>query len=405
MSYLRRIQAELQDTNLDAFSRLRVSNPDTVFDSTFLWDLQPFIFQQVTASGGTIAHEHDVSSAALSVTTTTNSSAILQQKEYNLYIPGKSQLVFMTQVLGTATANVRKRVGYFDDDNGIFLEQNGITDVAFTVRTNTSGSPSDASRVVQGDWNLDTLDGNGPSGITLNLALCSILVIDFQWLGMGRVRVGFDIGGQIVFCHEFLHANVLSVPYMKMGNLPIRWEIINLSASAATMYATCAAVISEGGGDKASFQQFAYDRPVISAADGVATYAFSIRTATTFESHTPRFPVHPIEYQCLVTGNFPVRVEIYYGTTIGGAPSWTAANSQSVIQIDTAGTPSGGYKVTSFNAAASNQTKTSNVQKATMRFPICLDKAGTGFNILTVYVTGVGGASNCYPGITWQEFR
>lgn len=47
------IDVQLGDSaNLDGFSRLRTSDPDTVFDSTFQYDLQPLLYEQVTANGG-----------------------------------------------------------------------------------------------------------------------------------------------------------------------------------------------------------------------------------------------------------------------------------------------------------------------------------------------------------------
>lgn len=390
--------------NLDGFSRIRVSDPDTVFDSTFQYDLQPLIFQPVTANGGAVAHIANSSSAELSLDGTAGGSAILQSKPYIRYLPGKSQLVLMTGVMGAAVAGVKKRVGYFDTNDGVFFEQNGTTDYAFTQRTSTSGSPSDATRVARADWNLDALDGTGPSGVNLDLTKNFILVIEFQWLGMGRVRCGFDIDGRIYMVHQFLNAGALSTVYMRTANLPVRWSIEGNSAAA--MHATCSSVQSEGGADRFLAYHFKYDRPVVTAGSGALTYAFSIRPKATFNSITNRYKIDISGFDCLVTGNSPVLVSIYYGGTVGGTPTWTDVNATySGVQVDTAGTPSGGFKVDSFWVAASNQTKSAFPKSFSARYPLCLDYAGTGFNIYTVYVTGIGGASTCYPGAAWEETR
>ena len=404
MSYLRQVDASIRDgANLDAFSRLRTSNIDTVFDSGFQYDLQPLIYQALTANSATITHDANKVSAALTTAASAGSSAILQSKQYHRYIPGKSQLIAMSQVVGAAVANVVKRVGYFDDSNGIFLEQNGTTDVAFVRRTKVSGSIVD-NRVVQASWNLDPLDGSGPSGLTLDLSKASILITDLQWLGMGRVRIGFDINGQIIYCHQFLNANVLDVPYMQTANLPVRWE--NAGNGISTMYATCASVNSEGGADKFFGYQFAYNRAVVTAGSGTQTYAFSIRPRATFNSITNRLWIRPLEFNCMVTGNQPVSMEIYYGTTIGGAPSWgDAAGTSAALEVDTAGTPSGGVKVAQLWVAASNQAKGESTKNFSVRYPLALDIAGTGYNHITVYVTGIGGTSACYPGLAWEEVR
>lgn len=389
--------------NQDAFSRIRTSNIDTVFDSSFQYDLQPLIYETSTANSGTVTHDANRASAALTTAAVASSTAIIQSKQYHRYIPGKSQLIVMSGVVGTAVAGVVKRVGYFDANNGIFLEQNGTTDVAIVRRTNVSGSIVD-NRVVQASWSIDKMDGTGPSRATLDLSKAYILVIDLQWLGMGRVRVGFDIDGQITYVHEFLNANVLTVPYMQTANLPVRWEAIGNGVS--TMYATCASVNSEGGADKFFGYQFAYSRAVITAGSGSQTYAFSIRPKSTFNSIANRMWIRPTSFNMLVTGNAPVLLEAYYGTTMGGAPSWTDMNATySGLQVDTAGTPSGGVKVFQTYAAAS-ATATGNTEKFfSARYPLTLDIAGTGYNHLTVYVTGIGATSACYPGVSWEEVR
>ncbi|MCK5016364.1 MAG: hypothetical protein KAS32_04755, partial [Candidatus Peribacteraceae bacterium] len=137
--------------------------------------------------------------------------------------------------------------GYFETSNGLFLEQD-TSGIRFVRRTNTSGSIVD-NQIEQADWNLDTFDGNGPSGVTLDVTKTQILVIDFQWLGSGRVRFGFDVGGKLVYAHEIINSNVLALPYMSTPSLPIRYEITNTGATAGTntLREICSAVVSEGG--------------------------------------------------------------------------------------------------------------------------------------------------------------
>lgn len=147
---------------------------------------------------------------------------------------------------------------------------------------------------------------------------------------------------------------------------------------------------------------------MVTAANGTATYAFSVRPAPTFNAITNRALLRPLAFDCLVTGNYPVLVEVYHGTTVGGTPSWAAMNSSSALQVDTAGTPSGGVKVASFWAPGSTASSASrqSVEKSyTARYPLTLNIAGTGYTNLTVYVTAIGGTSTCYPGLAWEEVR
>jgi len=149
--------------------------------------------------------------------------------------------------MGDGATGITRRVGYFDSFNGIFLQQAGTT-VSFVVRTNISGVPSDDATVAQSSWNVDKLDGNGPSGKLLDVTKSQIFYTDFEWLGVGRVRVGFIIDGVYVLCHEIDNANNVVGVYMSTPNLPVRYEISNSgTGGAASLECICATVISEGG--------------------------------------------------------------------------------------------------------------------------------------------------------------
>jgi hypothetical protein len=200
-----------------------------------------------TNTGTDIQHNYNKAAVDLTIGTAATDYAIRTTHKYSAYVPGKSQLILQTFLFKEAKANVRKRAGFFDTLNGIFLEQNGLTDVALTIRSNTSGSPIE-NRVVQSDWD-DPMDGTGTSKVTLDLSKTQILLIDFQWLGIGRVRIGFDVGGSIIYVHEFNHANLQTDVYMRTPTLPIRYEIANtgVTASSSSMLEICSSVSSEGG--------------------------------------------------------------------------------------------------------------------------------------------------------------
>lgn len=234
-------------TGADAFGRLRVSNPYTLFDSQnrYAKDNQ---FSESTANGASITYNANESTVLLSADTTSGSKAVRQSLRCMPYQPGKGLLVLATFVMAAAQANLRQRAGYFNTDNGVFFQLNGSTK-SFVLRTSTTGSPSDARTVDQADWNGDKLDGTGSSGITLDMTKAQILWMDFEWLGVGSVRCGFIIDGQYIVCHTFNNANDLNKVYMTTAVLPVRYEIEATSAisSGATLRQICSTVISEGG--------------------------------------------------------------------------------------------------------------------------------------------------------------
>jgi len=232
----------------DAFGRLRVSNPFTLFDSQNRY-IDGDQFSNITATGGNVVYVQNESSFNLNVSATSGSSVIRQSKTVQAYQPGKSLLIMNTFAMATLKANCRQRVGYFTADNGIYFEAVGTT-LNLVIRSSTTGSVVE-ERIPQASWNGDRLNGAGASGITLDPTLTQIFWCDVEWLGVGNVRTGFVINGEFIVCHTFQHANQPgnTTVYMTTATLNPRYEITNTGATsgASTMKQICSTVISEGG--------------------------------------------------------------------------------------------------------------------------------------------------------------
>jgi hypothetical protein len=242
-------------TAYDAFGRLRVSNPLTIFDSKNVMSKNNLFDEAIVGASSTVTYSTDKSTVNLNVDTPTSSYVIRQSKRVMSYQPGKSLLHFSTFVMDTAQTNLAQRVGMFDNDNGIYFEKTGST-LNWVRRTSTSGSSVD-NTVAQSSWNGDKLDGTGASGYTLDTTKACIMFMDFEWLGMGSVRCGFVIDGKFIVAHTFLNANNLDTVYMRTANLPIRYMIIALGTldSTATLQQVCSTTMIEGGYSPQGIQQ------------------------------------------------------------------------------------------------------------------------------------------------------
>lgn len=234
----------------DAFGRLRVSNPETIFDSKQLYDNAPLFWDDSEVSGGSTTSSHSTATASttIGVGATTAGRRVRQTFMRFNYSSGKSQQIMMTGVLNESGGGtgITRGFGYYDDDNGIFLKDNEGT-YQVVLRTSTSGSAVNTA-VDQSAWNIDPMDGTGLSKITIDFSKTQILIMDFEWLGVGSARIGFVIDGIIYYVHEFKNANALSLVYMSTPNLPLRYEIENDGTGAAsTLEQICSTVISEGG--------------------------------------------------------------------------------------------------------------------------------------------------------------
>lgn len=322
-------------TALDAFGRQRVSQPYTLFDSQnrYAADNQ---FSTSTSGTGATAFNTNQSSVSLSVTAGGVGSAVRQTFRNMLYQPGKGLLVLATFVMDTSdSANLTQKVGYFNAQNGVFFSKTDGTK-AFTLRTNTSGTPSDARTVSEASWNGDKLDGTGESGLTLDLSHPQILWMDFEWLGVGSVRCGFIINGQYIVCHTFDTANTYGTTvYMTTAVLPVRYEITSTSAVAASLTQICSTVISEGGFEATSIEHIARRTTVFTTINTAANFLpiVSIRLASTALGAV----VLPNRIQFQPTTNQNYEIALIKNPTLTGA-SWVATPSDANVEYDVSAT-------------------------------------------------------------------
>lgn len=403
-------QVSIADSaNLDAFSRLRVSNPLILHNSQFTYDLAPILFEQITSgTGATITHNttnrYGLMTFAL---TPSGGKSYMQTYEYLPYQPGRSQLIFITFNMIQGVADVLKFAGYSDGVNGIEFQVDGTTN-QFTVYSATSAG---AETVTQGNWNLDNLDGTGESGITLDITTTQILVIDIQALYVGRVRVGFDIGGSIVYCHEFLHANLVTSPYIQTANLPVRCGMTCTATVSTTMNFICSAVMSEGGTEDINVfgYTFQQDTGAVSVGTG-GTHMLSLRPKTTFNGITNRARVAFIDVEVYNGGNQPVQWQLCLGQAISGTTTYNDVNtSYSSSEYNVLGTLSGSPTIVIDGGyvAASGGAKGVTNTAIVSRYPITLNQAGAvrSLGTLTLKCTSLSGTQTCYASIKFREIR
>lgn len=260
---------------VDAFGRARVSQPMTLFDSSHRYRDNGRITTSNSASGATVAHNANAGLIECALDATSGSFVKRESSRVFSYQPGKSLLILQTYIMAAAKTNLRQRVGYFGEQNGIFLQLDG-TELSFVKRSHVTGSVVE-TKITQANWNVDKMDGTGPSRLTLDISKAQIMFIDIEWLGLGSVRCGFVINGQFIHCHSFHHANMIQSTYITTATLPVRAEIENTgtTSSNSTLKIVCASVMSEGGYDMRG-------RPWSIGNLPTSTNQYSMATAGTF---------------------------------------------------------------------------------------------------------------------------
>jgi hypothetical protein len=232
---------------LDLFGRLKVSNPVTLFDSQHRYQIDGDFDDVVVGASSTVGIITAESTATLGIGTSAGDRVYRESKRVFSYQPGKALQVVKTFCFNPPKENLRQRAGYASTENGVYLELDGSG--VYIVKTTAVTGVATTVRVAQADWNYDTFDGNGPSGITLDITKTQIMWSEYEWLGCGSIRVGFAVDGNFIIAHQFNHANLLDSVYMTTATLPLRFEIENtgVTTSPSTMKQICSTVISNGG--------------------------------------------------------------------------------------------------------------------------------------------------------------
>lgn len=389
--------------NFDSFGRLRISQPFTLFDSSHryrdngLWATQ-------TATGGTAVFDANEGLVDLNVTATSGSTVRRETYKVFAYQPGKSLLALNTFVMASAQTGLTQRVGYYGAENGMFLELANST-LSLVERSSVTGALVDTP-VNQAAWNVDPLDGSGPSGITLDITKAQILFMDFEWLGVGSVRCGFVINGEFYTCHIFHHANLITSTYITTASLPLRYEIFNTAGTStgSTLKQICSSVISEGGYEMHGVQQ-AVITPITtpSSLTTAGTYypVVSIRLKTTALDAIAI--ISALSIMGVGTGIYNWKI-LESCTTAGGA--WVSAGADSAVEYNITGTSvSGGRTLATGYITSSIQASvnTDVLKEALFRFQLERDSFIPDPHEICLAVSASTNTESVYGSMDWEE--
>ena len=388
-------------TSNDAFGRLRVSNPLTLFDSFHRYNDNGKINTYTNGTASAVANTN-AGLIECTVGTDTGDAVYRESTKVFAYQPGKSLQILTTFVMAPGKENLRQRIGYFDTQNGVFLEQEGTT-LRFRIRSYVTGSITYES-VDQANWNVDPLNGNGISTKVLDITKAQILFFDIEWLGVGSVRCGFVIDGQFVLAHIFNHANIVTGTYMTTACLPVRMELENTGPTdSPSLYKQiCSTVISEGGyaltGTPLSIGH-TLNAPYTLASPNTVYPIFSMR----LKSNRFGAIVLPKNYSVGLTGNNNFRFMIIIGgVTTGG--TWVSAGTTSSVEYNLTATSITGGRIAEWKQIiGSNQFAGVADVADPFQYQLERNTFTNTANELTICLTTTGNNVNVYGAVNWEE--
>ena len=390
---------------LDAYGRLRVSNTYPIFDNTNEYGINSRDWVSRITGTGLVTHIPNEAAYQVSTGGTASGSGYVRQSRIHWRcFPGRASYIFISFLYNGAVTNAVKRNGYYDDDNGVFFEQNG-SDIRFVKRTNITGSVSDANFVTQSQWNTDRLDGTGPSGHTLDLTKYQTAFFDIFYSAGGRVRCGFVIDGHMCIAHEFKIGNTPLSNSWRTPHLPIRGEVLNtgVASGVATARFRGSCLEIEAGTNE-------YTRGYLNTGStgtiplSVTTRRpiLSLRAKALLNAITNHAWIVPYDFGIKTSGN-DIYYEIIVGGTLTGA-SWVSPAADSAGEYDiSATTITGGFPVISgFVVAGQGNLANLATQQLIEKYPTSVDLNG-GQTIYTIVATSFSGTANVSGVMNWRE--
>jgi len=199
------------------------------------------------------------------------------------------------------------------------------------------------NRIIQSSFNIDKLDGTGPSGYSIDLTKIQMWYVDYSWYGAGFVRWGVrTVDGQIYYAHKLQHNNVQYLSYMRSGNLPGHYEVNNEVPETQLTATFAAGATTLNVANTAAFPQTAGGILLIKDYNNQEYVSYDTVTPTSFNVITRGQTAGTIASVSLTSGNCNVTTSsnLYNASVQAGMyVTGTGILSNTYIQKITYGSP------------------------------------------------------------------
>ncbi|MGG1632812.1 collagen-like triple helix repeat-containing protein, partial [Rossellomorea sp. NRS-1567] len=350
------------------FNELMTAERTPVLELQSVYGLSDLRDLVTTTGSGTVTStsvEYQVS-----VTGGAADTATLDSVERGRYMPGyAAEAGIGVRVPSGPDTNQVFRWGLFDDENGAYFGQSVAVGIFVAIRREGVDTITP-----QTSWNIDPLDGSGPSGITLNLALGNVFQIQFTWYGYGVVEFNvvvqdpLTLAQEVVTVHRFRPVNQTS---FTDPNLPLRTQIENQGASSPRSIFVGGRQYSILGKFNPEFRITSDRRAVTVGTGGLPVLSFQRKPVFPAGSARPNSVSVTLEGLDIINA-----ADIYFQILVGGTlntaftnfPTANTAipNTETALLVNNTATNITGGQVVYQGVGAGAQGNTRNLSTATL---------------------------------------
>ena len=389
-------------------NRVKVSTYEVTDFATFTTGKDLDIWDEIVV-GDDSSSEHDEYLGMVKMTVGPNvgDKVYRQTKRVQRYIPGRQGEVSMTMIFGTPTTGIRRRFGLFDDLNGFFFEDSGDGTYRCTTRRNSALGVVDEQSFARDDWNVDKLDGTGPSGITADPNNIQHMSIEYEWYGSGMIEWNFIIDNNKYPIHRIYHANRVPNTWAAKAALPVRIELENTGGTAGThtFYQGSHSFSTEGMTELLG-RQNSISTPITGKGTGSAN-TFTPMVAIRLKSTALDSVVLPDDFSAATLDNTNIFVRAIELPTVTGG-TWVSFGDDSAVEYNITATGySGGNVLSTTFVNATNQGTifTFPERSLTQLIRNTTTTLGDTSGIFLLAIASVGANKDAFASLGWIEVR
>jgi hypothetical protein len=385
----------------DLFGRIKTAEAYTIFESVGRYELSQN-FSEYSSGTASLSYDSNINSAIISIGSSAGDIITLESFKIFPHQTGKSLQVIETFCMAEPKANLRQRVGFFSRDNGAYIEVDGTT-IYLVVRSKATGSVVD-TRIPQSQWNIDALDGDGPSDYVLDITKVQMFWIEISAMAIGTLRFGFNIDGYFIPVHQVNTANLSTIPIMQTASLPIRYELENTgNTSGVSIFKKLRSSVISNGGLYRMTEQYTVVTDGQKTVGTSYTPLVALRLAegrTDSVITTAALNIYPVS-----SDDFEWALMKNPTTLIGG--TWTTYSPKNNVQFNrTATSMSGGFPLFEGFFGSTNQNPVPMQEESRDNFAYQLGRTNTVPAVSDVFVLCcrvVQGTGTVKASLSWHD--
>jgi hypothetical protein len=383
-------------------NRRKVSTFEQIFFNTFQYDKDLMVWDEEITGTASATFDPFEGGVILEVGGAAGDEVVRQTRNVVQYIPGRQNEALFAVRFNQPVSGVRRRIGLFDESNGFYFEDGGDGTYYVALRRNTSSGLVE-TRIPREDWNVDKLDGTGPSGIDADPSKIQMLSMEYEWFGAGIVEIKWIYDNNAYPIHQFSAANLVELPWSNTPFLPARLELTNTTGAAGThqMFQGSTAVSTEGTRGPLGREENA----ALPIGGRVLTDKEVFYPVLNIRLRSDRLNgvAIPTELQAATLDNTAIYYKVLRNTTLTGA-NWQDVSPRSFCEYD--------YEATTFTGGEALQT--GFLPAGNNRAVVFPDEAllqlgrnnlGTEGQTFTIAIACVSASKNAFASLSWVEIR